>query len=628
MRTTLLIIIGILAGYWNCLVAQHPGELISTKPAKASPKVISSKVLSEICGNNIDDDGNGLRDCEDYSCYYSNFTVCNCVPIDVVWIGDDNGDLFWVNHQTGVEKFVGNMGKIMTDITWSPDGKLYGVDWIDNKIWRIDPATAQVTLVTSIPGYDFSNALTSDASGNLYLASRVALSNNVFHIIRFNIQTNTISVVADLTPTGLFSAGDLAFKNGLLYLACNGNILAGINPSTGAISSNDILGLPIGANIYGIVIKADGTVYLSDMDKLYKLNLSTMQASLYYNCTTPGLYIWGMASFNDYCMAPEAAAICNAKVTINVLSSQPYCTNTGVSLKANGTGIASGGQYKWTFPDGSINTTQNIIATVSGKYKVRYFTTTDSCRGEDSIDLQIGQAPATLLGPDTILCTGSQITFTPTNIADVTSYLWQDGSTNVQLTANQPGLYWLQTWNACGSKRDTVIVTQKDLAKVDLGSNRELCQYDILDLKNLLDKPGYNYTWNDRSTSKSLTIQQPGKYWVEVSNGCGKVSDTIIISKKIDGCECSLFMPTAFTPNGDNKNETIRPFSNCAVTGEMKIFNRWGQIVFQTNDLQQGWNGILNNMSQSSGVYVYYIKYKYTFRPGDFNKKGTFVLIR
>jgi gliding motility-associated-like protein len=120
----------------------------------------------------------------------------------------------------------------------------------------------------------------------------------------------------------------------------------------------------------------------------------------------------------------------------------------------------------------------------------------------------------------------------------------------------------------------------------------------------------------------------PGKYWVDVINRCGKISDTIIVVKKIDGCECSLYMPSAFTPNNDGKNELIKAFSNCPVMGQLKIFNRWGQLVYQTNDLQNGWNGVYNNMPQTTGVYVYQVSYKYIFRPGEFMKKGTFVLIR
>jgi gliding motility-associated-like protein len=627
MRTTLLITIAILFGYCN-LFAQQPGDSIITKPVKISTKQNTSRVLSEICGNNADDDGNGLKDCEDYSCYYSSSTVCNCEPIDIVWIGDDNGDLFWVNHQTGVETYIGNMGRSMTDITWTPDGNLYGVDWVGNKIWKINPATAQTTFVTAIPGYDFSNALTSDGNGNLYLASRLAFAGNTFHIIKFNLASGIVTIVADLTPTFLTSAGDLAFHNETLYLACSGNILASIDPSNGQITSSYILGLPGGANIYGIVVKADGTVYLSDVNRLYSLNLSTMQAGLYYSCSTPNLYIWGMANFNDYCMSPAAAPICNARVTIDILSNQPYCGNPGVLLKANGSGIIAGGVYKWTLPDGSNLATQNITATKSGIYKVRYSTTPDTCGWQDSLAIQITLPPDSRLGPDTSLCTNSQITFTPTNTTNVTSYLWQDGSTNIQLSTSQPGLYWLQTWNACGSFRDSVIVTHKSFANVDLGPNREICEYDTLHLKNFLDGPGYNYTWSNNSTGKTMIATGPGKYWVDVINRCGKISDTIIVVKKIDGCECSLYMPSAFTPNNDGKNELIKAFSNCPVMGQLKIFNRWGQLVYQTNDLQNGWNGVYNNMPQTTGVYVYQVSYKYIFRPGEFMKKGTFVLIR
>lgn len=626
MRTTLLLITATLFVFTQ-LTAQQPDGIIITKPATTPAKHYSSRLLSEICGNGIDDDANGLKDCEDYSCYFSGATVCNCEPINVVWIGDDNGDLFWINHQTGVEMYIGNMGRSMTDITWTPDGKLYGVDWIENKIWLIDPATAQITFISAIPGYDFSNALTSDASGNLYLASRLAFGGNTFHIIKLNLTSGIVTVVADLTPMNLTSAGDLAFHNGNLYLACNGNILASIDPSNGSITSSFILGLPGGANIYGIVVKADGAVYLSDIDKLYKLNLSTMQVSLYYSCTTSNLYIWGMANFNDYCLA-EAAPVCFATVTIDIASNPPYCSNQGVVLKANGSGISAGAVYQWTLPDGSTRSMQDITVTNPGLYRVRYSTFPDTCGWEDSVLLAMTPVPDARLGADTILCAGTQATFAPTNIANVTSYLWQDGSTNPQLSITQPGLYWLETSNVCGSFRDSVVVTQQFLANVELGPAREVCQYDTLHLKNFLDAAGYRYAWSDNTTGKSMIISGPGKYWVGVTNNCGQVSDTIIILKKIDGCECSLFVPSAFTPNRDGKNELIKTFSNCQVSGELLIYNRWGQLVYQTNDLQKGWNGIYNNTPQLAGVYVYYVNYKYVFRPGNFTRKGTFMLVR
>jgi len=626
MRAPLFFIILFFLEHYT-LTAQQRDQKIVPKPAQTNilRNQNTSRIQTESCSNNIDDDGNGLKDCEDYSCYYSSNSVCNCAPIDVIWMGDAQGDLLWVNHQTGVERLIGSMGRSMTDITWAPDGKLYGVDANENKIWKINPATGQTTFVSSIAGYDFSNALTSDGLGNLYLASVLPFPNNLgFHVIKLELSTGIVTLIADLTVSGLFSAGDLAFHNGTLYLACSNNILASINVTTGAVASTPILGLPPGAAIFGIVIKADGTVYLSDINKLYKLNITTMQASLHYNCSTPGIQIWGMASFNDYCLAP----VCSANVEISVLTSQPYCSVPGVQLKAEGTGISGTPAYKWTLPNGTTLTTQTITATQSGTYKVRYATVPDTCGWEETIGLQIIKAPNTALGPDTVICPGTNITLAPRGVIGITSYLWQDGSTNPQLMIDQPGIYWLQATNSCGTFRDSIVVAEKKLPNVVLGPVNELCEYDTLHIQNLLDEPGYSYKWSDNTTEKFMVVQAPGKYWVDVRNVCGVKRDSIIVTEKINGCDCNVFVPTGFTPNNDGKNDLLKIFPQCPITGEFSIYNRWGQLVYQTKDMNRGWDGIYNNMPQPGGVYVYLVKYTYSFLPGTHYKKGTFVLIR
>ncbi len=624
MRKGLFLFLVLFTGL--TLVAQQPGKkLPGIYPQKKYfPKSSLAKNLSETCGNGLDDDGNGLKDCEDYSCYFSDPVVCNCAPIDVIWI-NSGSDLLWINPVTGVERYIGDMGRYMGDITWAPDGKLYGVDYDSCKIWQIDPVTAQITFVTSIAGYDFSNAMTSDANGDLYLAARVTFTAppSVNHIIKVKLSTGPVTFVADISNIGTYSAGDLAFHNGTLYLACISNILAKIDITTGVVATNPILGLPPDADIWGIVGKANGTLYISDADDLFSININTMQATPYYTTTTP-MFIWGMANFNDYCLAP----VCQSTVDIEVQSNEPYCNDPGVQLKANGTGLAGPVAYKWTKPDGTFSSSQTITATEAGKYMVRYSTIPDTCSVEDTIVLEFDKTPKARLGADTILCTGTQITLIPSDTSAITSYLWQDGSINPVLIIDQPGLYWLESANVCATYRDSIIVTGRKFANVDLGPGAELCEYDTLHIQNLLDEPGYTYKWSDNTTGKVMVIPAPGKYWVDVKNICGTVSDTIIISKKIDDCTCFLYVPTGYTPNNDGRNDLLKAFSNCPVTGVLSIYNRWGQLIYKTNDLQKGWNGVYNGNLQSTGVYVYQVTYSYTLRPGIFYKKGTFVLIR
>ena len=125
----------------------------------------------------------------------------------------------------------------------------------------------------------------------------------------------------------------------------------------------------------------------------------------------------------------------------------------------------------------------------------------------------------------------------------------------------------------------------------------------------------------------SITIKQPGDYWLQVKDqqGCyGK--DTIVVNPK--DCLKGFYMPTGFTPNGDGKNDLLRPllFGN-VIQYQFIIFNRWGEEVFTSTDKSKGWNGNYKGLAQNSGIFVWMCTYKFE---GEETKKesGTCVLIR
>jgi trimeric autotransporter adhesin len=93
------------------------------------------------------------------------------------------------------------------------------------------------------------------------------------------------------------------------------------------------------------------------------------------------------------------------------------------------------------------------------------------------------------------------------------------------------------------------------------------------------------------------------------------------------GCD-ALFMPNAFTPNGDGNNDFIRPvFSNSMGDVEFLAFNRFGQKVFESVGQTKGWDGRIGGSPQPSGSYAYMIKYK-NASGKPVLKKGTFMLMR
>jgi gliding motility-associated-like protein len=135
------------------------------------------------------------------------------------------------------------------------------------------------------------------------------------------------------------------------------------------------------------------------------------------------------------------------------------------------------------------------------------------------------------------------------------------------------------------------------------------------------------YRWSDFSSGGSLTVDQPGAYWLQVtdSNNCVG-TDTILINQT--HCLNEPLVPSAFTPNGDGLNDQFKPLLSGNVNRFIfTIYNRWGNKVFETQSVQRGWDGKLNGVPAVGGVYIWYCEYQVAGQSPQ-KKKGTVMLIR
>ena len=74
--------------------------------------------------------------------------------------------------------------------------------------------------------------------------------------------------------------------------------------------------------------------------------------------------------------------------------------------------------------------------------------------------------------------------------------------------------------------------------------------------------------------------------------------------------EFAMFVPNSFTPNSDGKNELFKPVYYCDMADyNLKVFNRWGELIYTTSDKEAGWDGRLNNRQVQSGIYMYVVNY-------------------
>jgi gliding motility-associated-like protein len=191
-----------------------------------------------------------------------------------------------------------------------------------------------------------------------------------------------------------------------------------------------------------------------------------------------------------------------------------------------------------------------------------------------------------------------------------------------------PGIYSVVIRNSNGCSQPISDIWVKNIgnpAKPFLGNDTSICTGETI-----VVMPGNfdTYLWQDNTNSSEITISQTGKYWVKVTNGDGCMKTDTINVKILEGC-IDLYFPNTFSPNNDGLNETFGPTGNYnAVSNyELLIFNRWGELVFKTNNPRERWNGKTNGQTNAFTSYVWYSSYQFMGQGKKF-KKGSLIILQ
>lgn len=306
----------------------------------------------------------------------------------------------------------------------------------------------------------------------------------------------------------------------------------------------------------------------------------------------------------------------NTSPPVNLGPDVRFCNGDSVVLNA-GTGFVN---YAWS---NGAAAPQTVIKT-QGTYFVKAITI-EGCSSTDTMQvLQVFNNPVVQLNRDSLLCTGSSKILDAGNFA---SYSWSTGENTRTITVINKGSYRVVVTDANGCKgNDSSSITRiLPLPARFLGKDTAICNYGTLDL---VAAAGYrSYTWNNGSTSQKTQIDQPGQYILTVTDAFNcKGADTVNVALK--QCLNGFYMPNAFTPNGDGLNDVIHPF----LFGDVEeyvfiIFNRFGEAVFTTRDLNEGWNGKYKGMSQDPGTFTWKCFFQLKDAPKQ-QRSGTLHLIR
>ncbi|NVK66691.1 MAG: gliding motility-associated C-terminal domain-containing protein [Flavobacteriales bacterium] len=223
----------------------------------------------------------------------------------------------------------------------------------------------------------------------------------------------------------------------------------------------------------------------------------------------------------------------------------------------------------------------------------------------DSIDLTVNDLPIFDLGNDTILCTGDGITLN-TAIPNTTT-TWQNGTQSPTLYVDQPGTYSATVNNQFCSYEDEITISYTSSPTIDLGPDTVICFGDQFFLSSTNANGVVN--WNIGSQEPVIIVNEAGIYAASVTNACGQAYDEILI--ETTDCLCEVYLPNSFTPHDNGKfNNTFGPVHECDFTRYLfKIYDCWGEVVFESENPAEVWSGYYLNRKVQTGVYVYQLLY-------------------
>jgi gliding motility-associated-like protein len=350
--------------------------------------------------------------------------------------------------------------------------------------------------------------------------------------------------------------------------------------------------------------------------------------------TSPSITIYTSGSYtvtdtaNGCVSTPSIPAV----VTVNPIPPAPaitpgdtvsICTGSSVVL----TSSASTGDL-WS--DGESGS--SITVSSAGTYTVSQ--TLAGCTSPLSAPVMVVTAPLpipVITASQLAICPGGVPVVLDAATAGATAYIWSDDSTHATLSIDSPGTYTVTVTAGTCSASDTITIGSEPLLGVlAIPDSVVLCIGDSA-MVNATTVNATSYRWAGISdTTAIVSLQYSGGYEVTVSNSCGSLSASIIVVGR--DCDCNIYMPNAFTPNSDGINDNIGLYYDCPGIKYIKlsIFDRWGEKVYETDDLDGRWDGTYKGEKVGPGVYSYTVTVNAYegIQNHSFKLKGTITVLR
>ena len=492
---------------------------------------------------------------------------------------------------------------ICSGVEFSPNGNvLYCSSALSKQVFQFNllagsPAAVIASSVLVGTGIDYLCAMQLGVDGKIYVAKTTTGSTGPTNLDVIN-NPNVLGLACGYSSSTLSLSGKMS--------------LAGIPNFMIKVTTSPNI------NITGIneICLGQSTTLTATGSSIYQWaggDSSTSSTIIVSPLVTTTYYVIGDTSSCGI-LLDTITVVVDELVNISTSASDSICSGQSLTLSSSGSTA-----YVWSGGISSIGSSVLVSPTLTTTYYVTGLT--NACGNDtDTVLVFVEPQPNISVSGLTSICSGQSVTLTASGAS---TYIWSGASSasapSITVTPSSTSVYFVSASGVfCLDDIDTVIVTVADYVPALFSFSYDECEHQIL-FQNL-SVGAQSYFW-DFGNGVYSALENPinnysdGVYNVVFTTNPGfQCSDSIQqVVTVASVVESSIQIPNVFTPNGDGINDEFRInyFSNCYVY-ELLIFNRWGQLVFETTDPESVvWNGgDKDNVMANAGLYYYILSVK------------------
>lgn len=347
----------------------------------------------------------------------------------------------------------------------------------------------------------------------------------------------------------------------------------------------------------------------------YRYKWNTGEVASFKKADTAGIYVLTINAIGLQCPYTDSIKISTVPLpSVKINPVIPLCKGDPVIVSGSFNNAIT--NITWLKNDAITVTSRDYLLTADDDYKITLIIKDQNkCVNKDSLNLKVYEKPSLLLNGASF-CPGDSIILEakPSVVyGSFWKYKWWEENTprikdsTSKIQVKRPAVY--RVTYSYGNCNVTANASVSLHPLPSAGTNPK--DFNFCEENGTVQIDGgvaEGYKWLESgATTRFIDVKKIGNYVLKIKNEFNCFTyDTVVVYTK---CSPKLYVPNAFSPNNDAENDMHSIFAFNVGTFELQIFNRWGEIIYQTNDLGKPWDGFYRGELMPSGVYPWQIKY-------------------